>query len=134
MGPAAEGLIADPAPTLPLLAALQDDPSAYVRRSVANHLNDIARDHPARLVQWLEEHLPGASPERRALLRHASRTRVKPGDARVLKAWGPGQRFKGEARLALSRKRIVLGDSLEVAVALRSGSARAQKSRAPTSS
>ena len=39
-------LIADPTPTLPLLAALQDDPSPYVRRSVANHLNDIAKDHP----------------------------------------------------------------------------------------
>jgi 3-methyladenine DNA glycosylase AlkC len=122
-----KGLIADPRPTLPLLAALQDDPSEYVRRSVANHLNDIARDHPALFAQWLEEHLPGASAERRALLRHASRTLVKRGDARVLKAWGLGQRYKGEVRLTLSRKRIALGDSLEITVALQSTSARTQK-------
>lgn len=37
-----KGLVADPSPTLPLLRVLQDDASAYVRRSVANHLNDIA--------------------------------------------------------------------------------------------
>ncbi len=38
---------------VPLLAALLDDPSEYVRRSVANHLNDIARDHPAIMAGWL---------------------------------------------------------------------------------
>jgi 3-methyladenine DNA glycosylase AlkC len=45
-----QALVRDPSPTLPLLRALQDDPSAYVRRSVANHLNDIAKDHPALVV------------------------------------------------------------------------------------
>ncbi len=57
-----KSLIADPTPTLPLLEALQDDASEYVRRSVANHLNDIAKDHPQLIAQWLERHLPGASP------------------------------------------------------------------------
>jgi 3-methyladenine DNA glycosylase AlkC len=56
-----KSLIQDPSPTLPLLRALQDDPSEYVRRSVANHLNDIAKDHPALVAQWLHEHLPGAT-------------------------------------------------------------------------
>jgi 3-methyladenine DNA glycosylase AlkC len=66
-------LIADPTPTLPLLERLQDDASDYVRRSVANHLNDIAKDHPAVVVAWLERWLPGAGPARQALLRHAAR-------------------------------------------------------------
>ena len=79
-----KALIADPAPTLPLLEALQDDPSEYARRSVANHLNDIAKDHPALVVDWVERHLSGATPERRALLKHASRTLIKQGDARML--------------------------------------------------
>lgn len=122
-----KGLIADPSPTLPLLLALQDDESEYVRRSVANHLNDIAKDHPAIVAQWLETHLPDASPQRRALLRHASRTLIKRGDARVLKAWGLGQRLRGEATLALKPKRIVLGDSLELTVVLRSSARKAQK-------
>lgn len=121
-----KALIADPAPSLPLLAALQDDDSEYVRRSVANHLNDIARDHPAVFAAWLETHLPGASAARRALLKHASRTLIKRGNPRVLKAWGLGKRFQGEASLALSRKRIALGDSLELAIDLASSASRAQ--------
>lgn len=122
-----KGLIADPSPTLPLLLALQDDESEYVRRSVANHLNDIAKDHPAIVAEWLETHLPDASPQRRALLRHASRTLIKRGDARVLKAWGLGQRLRGEATLTLKPKRIVLGESLELAVVLRSSARKPQK-------
>ena len=43
-------LIADPAPTLALLERLKDDPSLYVRRSVANHLNDIGKDHSAAAI------------------------------------------------------------------------------------
>ena len=120
-------LIADPSPTLPLLHALQDDESEYVRRSVANHLNDIAKDHPAIVAEWLEAHLPDASPERRALLRHASRTLIKRGDARILKAWGLGQKLRGDAGLSVAPKRVAIGDGIELAVALRSTARRAQK-------
>jgi 3-methyladenine DNA glycosylase AlkC len=120
-------LIADPTPTLVLLEALQDDPSAYVRRSVANHLNDIAKDHPALVARWLATHLPQASPQRRALLRHASRTLIKRGDPAVLKAWGLGQPLKGAASLAVAPKRLRLGDTLAMTVTLQSHAARAQK-------
>lgn len=119
-------LVADPAPTLPLLRALMDDDSAYVRRSVANHLNDIARDHPARVAAWVEEHLPGAGPQRRALLRHASRTLVKRGDARMLAAWGLGGRFRGEATLRVKPARVMLGEALALTLRLRSTAARPQ--------
>ena len=122
-----KGLIADPSPTLPLLLALQDDESEYVRRSVANHLNDIAKDHPALVAEWLEAHLPGASPERRALLKHASRTLIKRGDARILNAWGLGQKLRGEAGLKVAPKRVAIGDSIELAVALKSSARKAQK-------
>ena len=122
-----KALVADPTPTLPLLRALQEDTSEYVRRSVANHLNDIAKDHPALVAAWVEEHLPGAPNERRALLRHASRTLVKNGDTRMLKAWGLGKRLRGEARLALSPKRVAVGDSMAMEVRLQSTSTRTQK-------
>jgi len=122
-----KALIADPSPTLPLLQALQDDQSEYVRRSVANHLNDIAKDHPAIVAEWLETHLPDASPERRALLKHASRTLIKRGDARILKAWGLGQKLRGEAGLKVAPKRVAIGDSIELAVALKSNARKAQK-------
>lgn len=121
-----QALVADPSPTLPLLQALQDDPSAYVRRSVANHLNDIAKDHPGVVCDWLETHLPGASAERAALLRHASRTLIKQGHARMLQAWGLGAPLRGQAGLQLSPPRVRLGDTLSFTLTLVSRAARAQ--------
>lgn len=122
-----QALVLDPSPTLPLLLALQDDPSDYVRRSVANHLNDIAKDHPALVAQWLAEHLPGAPAPRRALLRHASRTLIKAGDAAVLQAWGLGAAFCGRAALQLSTGSVTVGDSLQLTVQLDSGAKTAQR-------
>jgi 3-methyladenine DNA glycosylase AlkC len=119
-----KGLIADPSPTLPLIEALLDDPSDYVRRSVANHLNDIAKDHPALVADWLDRHLPDAPPPRRALLRHASRTLIKRGDVRVLQAWGVGRPLSGTATLQLTPGRLTLGSSLTLDVTL---SARGRK-------
>lgn len=122
-----KSLIADPSPTLPLLRALQDDESDYVRRSVANHLNDIAKDHPALVAEWLERYLPEASVERRALLRHASRTLIKQGDRRVLTAWGLGQRFSGTAALTLAPRRVAVGEFVSMSLVLRSTLNRPQR-------
>ncbi|CAN5872631.1 DNA alkylation repair protein [soil metagenome] len=122
-----KGLIKDPAPTLPLLLLLQDDPSDYVRRSVANHLNDIAKDHPAIVAEWLEQHLPDAPAERRALLKHASRTLIKKGDARVLAAWGLGAGLRGSATLSVSPKTVAVGASLQLAATICSSAAKPQK-------
>ena len=119
-------LVRNPAPTLPLLRALQDDPSAYVRRSVANHLNDIAKDHPELVAQWVHDHRLGASAQRSALLRHASRTLIKQGHAPTLAAWGLGQPLRGQAELALSASRVAIGDALGLHVTLRSASAHSQ--------
>jgi 3-methyladenine DNA glycosylase AlkC len=119
-------LLADPSPTVPLLAALQDDASDYVRRSVANHLNDIAKDHPAVVAEWLERHLPGAPPPRRALLQHASRTLIKRGDARVLAAWGLGRALRGAATLSITPRRAAFGGEVVLTVTLQSKATTAQ--------
>ena len=78
-------LITDPRPTLPILEALKNDESLYVRRSVANHLGDIAKSHPeitfSTCTRWLRE---GASPELQWAIRHAVRHPAKKGDARAL--------------------------------------------------
>jgi 3-methyladenine DNA glycosylase AlkC len=121
-----KSLVADPSPTLPLLLALQDDPSDYVRRSVANHLNDIAKDHPALVADWLHTHLPDAPATRRTLLRHASRTLIKQGHPQVLKAWGLGTPLRGTASLALSPPLLVLGQDLTLTLQLHSSSAKPQ--------
>lgn len=121
-----KSLITDPSPTLPLLLALQDDPDEVVRRSVANHLNDIAKDHPALVADWVERHLPGAGAKRRALLRHASRSLIKQADLRMLGLWGLGQALQGTAKLALSPRRLRLGESFTLTLQLHSTSRRVQ--------
>ena len=69
----------DPRPVLPILEALKDDPDLYVRRSVANHLGDIAKDHPRLAFELCEQWLAGATKERKWLLRHAVRHPAKKG-------------------------------------------------------
>jgi 3-methyladenine DNA glycosylase AlkC len=71
--------IEDPTPVLPILEALKDDPDLYVRRSVANHLGDIAKDHPERAFAICERWLTGASADRKWLIRHAVRHPAKKG-------------------------------------------------------
>jgi len=71
--------VKDPRPTLPILEALKDDPDLYVRRSVANHLGDIAKDHAALAFEICERWAAGASEERKWLIRHAVRLPAKQG-------------------------------------------------------
>ncbi|MBI5270158.1 MAG: DNA alkylation repair protein [Burkholderiales bacterium] len=110
----------DPRPPWPILQRLQDDPDESVRRSVANHLNDIAKDHPDTVADWIARWLPGAPAARRGVLRHASRTLVKQGHASVLQAWGLGRAFDGSATLQVAPAQARVGDELQLAVTLRS--------------
>jgi 3-methyladenine DNA glycosylase AlkC len=73
------GFIADPRPVLPILEALKDDEDLYVYRSVANHIGDIAKDHPQLAFEICERWLKGASKERKWLIRHALRHPAKKG-------------------------------------------------------
>ena len=83
-----QALVADPTPTLPLLEALKDDPEDYVRRSVANHLNDIAKDHPELVADIAKRWLKGADRNREKLVRHACRSLIKQGHTATLEAFG----------------------------------------------
>lgn len=123
-----KAFVDDPAPLLPLLEILRDDPSDYVRRSVANSLNDIAKDHPdlvaAIAAQWLKK----ASPARERLIRHACRTLIKAGHGKTLKALGfdaaPRIKLKG---FTLSTPKVKFGTHAAFALELRSTSPTPQK-------
>ena len=82
--------VEDPSPILPLLRALRDNPSEYVRRSVANNLNDISKDHPDLIAELAVDWLEDARTERRRLVEHACRSLVKAGHRRALEALGYG--------------------------------------------
>lgn len=101
--------IEDPSPILPLLEQLKDDESDYVRRSVANNLNDIAKDHPEVVLAVGKRWLRGASRERRRLVEHSLRTLLKRGDPRALALLGAdGKHLK--AKGSLTPKKVKLGE------------------------
>jgi 3-methyladenine DNA glycosylase AlkC len=73
-------LLARPEAVVPVLDALYRDPSDYVRRSVANHLNDISRADPGLATDTARRWLLRPDAHTAALVRHAMRTLVKAGD------------------------------------------------------
>lgn len=69
----------DPSPVLPLLDKLKDDSEIYVRRSVANHLNDISKDHPELACEVASRWNKRANENRRWVVQHGLRSLVKQG-------------------------------------------------------
>ena len=105
-------LIADPSPVAPILERLNADPSLYVRKSVANHLNDITKDHPAwvldRIDAWDLENKPTAWIAKRAL-----RTLIKKGDRRALAVIGAGAQAEVRVdRFTVAPAAIRLGEAI----------------------
>lgn len=103
----------DPAPILPLLEALKDDGEEYVRRSVANNLNDIAKDHPDIVARIAGQWLKGADKSRKRLIRHACRTLIKQGHQGTLKALGYGPPCIELEKLGIFTPRVPFGAALE---------------------
>lgn len=77
----------DPSPILPILEKLKNDESEYVRRSVANNLNDIAKDHPAVVLDLAGKWM-GENKNTDKLVKHACRTLLKQGNIDVLILFG----------------------------------------------
>lgn len=119
-------LIEDPGPILPILARLRDDPEDYVRRSVANNLNDIAKDHPDLVVAVAEDWLKDASQDRKRLIRHACRTLLKQGNKDALRLFGFIAPEAISADLKLQRGRIKMGEKLRFELTLKSSAPHQQ--------
>ncbi|MEU5881386.1 DNA alkylation repair protein [Spirillospora sp. NPDC047279] len=78
----------EPGPTFPILARLRDDPSEYVRRSVANHVNDIAKDHPETALELLASWRAEGGTHVGRVVRHAARGLVRAGRPEALALLG----------------------------------------------
>ena len=77
----------DPSLIIPILEKLKNDDSEFVRRSVANNLNDISKDHPD-LVLDISEKWYGKSEKTDRLIKHACRSMLKAGNKRALLLFG----------------------------------------------
>lgn len=65
--------------TLPLVLKLVDDESLYVRKSVANHLNDISKYDPNLVIKTCEQILKNPTKNRQWIVKRAQRTLRKNG-------------------------------------------------------
>lgn len=113
-------LQADPSIAWPILDRLRADPSLYVRKSGANHLNDISKDHP----DWLTARLAGwdqSAPETAWIVKQALRTLVKKGDALALALVGAGG--KADVRVdgfSVTPAQVKLGGRITIAASVTS--------------
>lgn len=121
-----QSIIDDPSPILPLLDSLKDDEEEYVRRSVANNLNDIAKDHPDLVASIAKEWLKGADENRKRLVRHACRTLVKQGHKETLVALGYGDPDIVLEALNVKMPKVKFGNALMFDIEMRSTSNKPQ--------
>lgn len=117
------GFAQDPAPLLPLLTALRDDPSDYVRTSVANNLNDIAKDHPDLVASVARDWLQDAPQARARLVKKACRTLIKQGHPATLAVFGLRPPQLGGVRFTATPETIHQGQTLTLSLDLVGGQA-----------
>lgn len=108
-----KAFITDPTPVLKLLERLKDDPSEYVRRSVANNLNDISKDHPDLIANLATDWMKDASTDRQRLIRHALRSLIKASHPVAFKALGYAPAKVSLKNLNVLTPQVVLGEALE---------------------
>ncbi len=108
---------ADPGPVVELLELLKDDAEEYVRRSVANNLNDISKDHPALVVEIARRWWSDGDTNRRRLVRHALRTLIKAADPDALDVLGFGPSSPARVfGIRCEPERVAVGDKVRIEV------------------
>jgi len=106
--------IVDPSPVLDLLEELKEDPELYVRRSVANNLNDIAKDHPQLVIKTLKRWKSINNKRTQWIISHASRTLLKQGLPEALELLGYPTDVKISVdNLKLNKATCQMGDEIE---------------------
>lgn len=99
-----------------------------MRRSVANNLNDIGKDHPELLAKTAKQWLKGASEERRWIVQHALRSAVKRGEAGALEVLGFGKSAKVEVSNArITPARVVMGEKVNISFDVTNTSGKTQE-------
>lgn len=119
--PWAANIDLDPRIPVRFLDALHADPTRYVTRSVANHMNDLTRHAPDvvvdRLAAWAKEGRQD-NKELDWMTRHALRTAVKRGEAKALALLGYAQDREIDVSLDLTPDPVAIGEALQIAVSL----------------
>ena len=101
----------NPKPVFALLKGLMQDESEYVRRSVANNLNDISKDHPDQVLDWADNWL-GKNKNTDWIIKHACRTLLKQGEQRALSLFGFADATHINVRQFQLQSEVCLGEKL----------------------
>ena len=101
----------DPSSILPILENLKTDPSDSVRRSVANNINDIAKDHP-EIALRISQQWKGASRETDWIIKHGCRTLLKRGNVEALTLHGFDPKASGRIKKLQISETVHIGGSL----------------------
>jgi 3-methyladenine DNA glycosylase AlkC len=105
-------VIKNPAVTKPILETLKSDDELYVRKSVANHLNDITKENPDYML-GLVKGWDKSDPKTAWIVKHASRTLIKKGHSGSLSVLDFEKNAKVEVSdLKITKPKIKLGESL----------------------
>lgn len=124
--------ILDPTHTILLLEKLKFDEELYVRKSVANHLNDISKNHPQVVIEvlrlWQKDAKGDDVQKLQWITRHALRTLIKKGHPGALKLMGVG----GKAAVKITdfvanKKKYKLNEHLNFSFKVTSTSKSSQK-------
>lgn len=102
----------DPGPVLLVLENMKNDTSEWVRRSVANNLNDIAKDNPERVIE-IASAWKGISKETDAIIKHGCRTLLKQGHIEILKHYGLKSNMVEVSGFKILTDQVRIGESLE---------------------
>jgi len=111
----------DPSPIISILENLKNDPSEWVRRSVANSLNDIAKDHPDLFLS-LAGKWQGKSKETDAIIKHGSRSLLKKGHAGILGHYGLKSKPVLVSGFRIKTSRVKIGEHLIFSFQVENGS------------
>ena len=122
-----QDLVANPKPIWPILEALKDDDELYVRRSVANNLNDIAKDHADLVVQRCQAWSRGRNDRRDWTIKHGLRSLVKDGNPGALSVIGFAPPKKLTAELMIQPREIAVGGEIELSAQLETECNQAQE-------
>lgn len=111
------------------IESLRNDPEEYVRRSVANHLNDISHlDEKLMLDTVCDWNKGKPNDDLKWLIRHSTRTLLKKGHPRALKLHGYNPKIKLSInKLKLSKKKIKEGDSIDFSFEVKNNSKKKEK-------
>ncbi len=102
----------NPSLIMPIIDTLKQDESLYVRRSVANNLNDIAKDNPRVVLDWCKANI-GQHPDTDWLIKHGCRTLLKKACPETLTLFGYASAASVSVNdLSIKNEKLTIGDDL----------------------